>query len=419
MTARLPLARARRWVVSVLLVASGAVAPGPARLAAAAPPFPFTTTFWCGPPLAEFTDARAAEIAAAGFTTVGPPCEGTDRDGNLRALDVAARHGLLVWVKDPRLEPNALDNPEWQSALARAAADYRDHPALGGYFIDDEPVTTDFAHLAPLVDALRAADPAHLAYINLLPDYASPTGPDAVAYDEYVERFMSTVRPSLLSYDYYPFRKDNDRSTFFANLRIIREAALRHQRPFILIVLAMPHGPYRDPTEAELAWQAFHALAFGARGISYFAYWTPSDDDKMNFRYGLVEAGRPTLHYFQVARLNQAVRAIGQQLAPLQSFAVADSAGEVGQPFPIGPIEAVDGGAITVGLFVGESNELAALLVNRDYRYGATATLRLRSGQHPPEAFDVATGRWQKADASPAFRLAPGGAQLVRWRPAS
>ena len=50
---------------------------------------------------------------------------------------------------------------------------------------------------------------------------------------------------------------------------------MRHDVPFLLIVQAMPHGPYRDPTEAELAWQVHHALAFGARGISYFTYWTP------------------------------------------------------------------------------------------------------------------------------------------------
>jgi hypothetical protein len=52
--------------------------------------WPFVLTFWCGPPLVEFDDARAAEIAAADFTVVGPPCQGgSDPAQNVHALDVA------------------------------------------------------------------------------------------------------------------------------------------------------------------------------------------------------------------------------------------------------------------------------------------------------------------------------------------
>ena len=355
---------------------------------------------------------------------MGPPCEGaTDRDSNLRALDVAARHGLRMWLTDPRIGPRTVDRVEWKSTVAATADDYRNHPALGAYFVDDEPSAAEFAGLAQLVGELRAADPTHFAYINLLPDHVGANGYGTDTYDEYVERFIATVQPALLSYDYYPFRKDNDRSTFFANLGVIREAALRHRRPFMVIVQAMPHGPYRDPTEAELAWQIFHALAFGARGISYFAYWTPPTipgvDDHMAFHYGLIEAGRPTLHYFQAARLNQAAQAISQHLTPLRSLAVADSTDPIAAPLPLGPIEAIEGDPVTVGLFVGESNQFAALMVNRDYRYGATATLRLRSGAPAPQVFDAAARRWHAAEGTAAFTLAPGGAQLLRWGPAS
>ena len=72
---------------------------------------PFVLTFWCGPPLSEFDDARAAEIAAAGFNVVGPPCEGpVNRAANLRALDVAQRHGLRMWIRDRRFDTRAPPN---------------------------------------------------------------------------------------------------------------------------------------------------------------------------------------------------------------------------------------------------------------------------------------------------------------------
>ena len=242
---------------------------------------------------------------------------------------------------------------------------------------------------------LRAADPQHLAYVNLLPDYIPPAALGAPSYDDYVEQFVTTVRPQLLSYDYYPFGHEKDRSTFFTNLATMRAAALRHDLPFMLIVLAMPHGPYRDPSEAELAWQVHHALAYGARGVSYFTYWTPAGDEEWNNRYGLIENGRAnrTLLPGRAAQ-PRAARARPAALDGFESIAVADSLGEIGVPFPIGPIDGIDGGPITAGLFGDGSGRLAVLLVNRDYRYGVTAQLRLRAGAAAPQVFDAGSATW-------------------------
>jgi hypothetical protein len=389
-------------------------APAASRSASA----PFILTFWCGPPLAEFDDARAAEVAAGGFTVMGPPCTGGfDAARNLQMLDVAQRHGLHAWVADHRFDRAGVGSPDWPASLNAAVADYRHHPALGGYFVTDEPVAKDFAAVAAVVGALRAADPERLAYVNLLPDYIPPSGLGTPTYPDYVEQFITTVHPQLLSYDYYPFGTEKDRSTFFANLATMRAAALAHDLPFMLIVLAMPHGPYRDPTEAELAWQTHHALAYGARGISYYTYWTPPKD-QWKSQYGLIEEGRPTLHYFQVARLNRELSALAGALSGFSSIAVADSADAIGVPFPIGPLDGVDGGQITVGLFGDAAGSLAALLVNRDYRYGATAQLRLHPGAPPPLQFDADTSTWLPSGTL-AIPLAPGGARLLRWDAAS
>jgi len=411
----------RPLLLLLLAILSGCAAFRPLRGRAQPPdPPPFILTFWCGPPLAEFDDARAAEIAAAGFTVVGPPCEGgTDRERNRRALDVAARHGLEMWIADPRVNQYASLQPNWESRVAAAAADYRDHAAFAGYFVMDEPSAEEFEDLAPVVAQLHAADADDPAYVNLLPDYVTPKGLGTDDYREYVERFISTVGPRLLSYDYYPFGATKDRPTFFTNLATMRELAQRHHLPFMVIVLAMPHGPYRDPTEAELSWQVFHSLAFGARGISYFAYWTPVNvpsADDMKFRYGLIENGKPTLHYFQVMRLNRTVRAIAQQLASFRSVTVGDSLGEVAAPLPIGPIAAIEGAPVTAGFFADDTGQLAVLLVNRDYRYGAVITLRLRPGERRPQRLDVETNSWVEGDNA-VLSLPPGGAQLVRWPP--
>ena len=173
----------------------------------------------------------------------------------------------------------------------------------------------------------------------------------------------------------------------------------------------MPHGPYRSPTEGELSWQAFHAVAYGARGVSYFTYWTPAPDD-WKHRRGLIDGGRLTPRYFQAQRLNRRLRDIGDALAGWRSLAVADSRGEVAAPLPIGPLAGVDGGDFTIGLFGDGRGGIAALVVNRDYRNGATATLRLRDGAPAPSV--LVDGKWRRAD-SPSWIIEPGGGRLLRW----
>ncbi len=404
-----PTARALFVAVAcVLLCACAARAPQASGGASR----PFILTFWCAPPLRELDDGRMAEIAAAGFTTVGAPCEGDlDPGENARVLALAARHGLRVWVADHRLYQAAAGAPQAAALVDAVVASYRDAPALDGYVVADEPTTATFPQLAPVVAALRRADPGRVAYINLLADYIPPKLLKAESYADYLERFVVEVQPALLSVDYYPFGKHKDRSTFFANLAALRETALRHDLPFLWIALALPHGPYRTPSEAELSWQAFHALAYGARGVSYFTYWTPPSDARHR-RRAFFDDGKPTERFFQVQRINRQLRAVGDALAGWRSLAVADSRGEVATPLPIGPLAGVDGGNFTVGFFGDDSGRIAALLVNRDYHDGATATLRLRDSA--PLTEELIDGRWQPAP-SVSWLIEPGGARLVRW----
>ncbi|MEO8601755.1 MAG: hypothetical protein ABI629_04170 [bacterium] len=404
----------RLALLALALLLAGCVARTPSWQ-----PTPFITTFWCAPPLDALDDARAAQIAAAGFTTIGAPCQGDlSATANRRVLATAARHGLRMWVADHRLYAAVIGGAEATAQVQAAVDDYRDLPALDGYVLADEPTTAAFASVATAVAALRRADPARLAYVNLLPDYVPPPLLGAESYDDYLQRFASEVRPQLLSVDYYPFGATKDRSTFFANLAALRSTALRHDLPFLWIVLAMPHGPYRDPTEAELAWQVFHALAYGARGISYFTYWTPPDrTGEWQHRNGIIANGEPTPRYAQVTRLNRIARALGAALAGWRSLAIADGLGEIGAPWPIGPIAGLDGGPITTGLFGDRAGGIAALLVNRDYRTAITAHLQLRDGAAWPEVFDPASERWRRA-AGLDLPLPAGEAVLLRW-PAS
>lgn len=164
-------------VISLVLLSTAcASAPPRPRVGPSIPspaaPSTFITSFWCGPPHDEFDDVRAEEIVTAGFTIVGPPCEGPiDVERNQRALDIAARHGLTMWISDARFNERARTLPNWKEQVAAAVAAYKDRPGFGGYFVTDEPSAARFDDLAAIVAELRAADRAHVAYINLLADY--------------------------------------------------------------------------------------------------------------------------------------------------------------------------------------------------------------------------------------------------------
>jgi hypothetical protein len=77
---------------------------------------------------------------------------------------------------------------------------------------------------------LRERDPAHMAYIDLFPTYASneqlgTSGDQVTAYREHLRQFIDVVRPRLLSYDHYQFATDGDIDGYFLNLAMVRAAA--------------------------------------------------------------------------------------------------------------------------------------------------------------------------------------------------
>ena len=414
--------RPRRWRVSLAaavtaLVSCRAVAPPPAAPAPVATVADqFVLTFWCGPPLPDFTDERAAEIAAAGFNVVGAPCEGPFNPAlNRRALDLAARHGLRLIIKDKRLSAYYALPSGWQREASAALADYRDHPGLAGFILIDEPGPERFDDIAALTRRIRREAPGAIAYVNLLPDYAVEDDLGAHGYRDYVEEFVLRTRPHLLSYDHYAFLEGgSDRPSFFANLATVRDVAREYDIPFLFILLAMPHGPYRDPSEAELRWQAFQALAFGARGISYFAYWTPvdvRDGPGMRFRHGLIEGGVATRHYFEAKRLNEQLRALADALDGFRPVAASVASG--GAALPAGPLQAVDGDPLTAGVFRDRDGATAVVLVNQSYDAPARARLRLAEDAAAPRLLDPQTRRW--STYAGALSLPPGGAVLLRW----
>ncbi len=321
----------------------------------------FAIGLWVDPPIDEKADARYKELAAAGFNTV---IGGFGGDA-ARVLQLAAKHRMGAIVHRPKGEVKT-----WPKGKA-----------LIGYSLRDEPSAAEFPALRKLADEIRRERPGVLAYINLLPTYANSGMLGTPTYEEHVRRFVDEVNPDLLCFDHYPiFLPDGDgRDGYCANLEVFRRESLRAGVPYWNFFNSMPYGPHTDPTEAQLRWQVFASMAYGAKGVLYFCYYTPAGGE---FPKGGAIIGRddlPTRHYDHAVRLNRRIRSLGPYLVSAASTGVyrvkGDADESVAREIGVRSLkrgESVDPQLdLLVGGFQLADGRRAVLLMN--YRYALSA----------------------------------------------
>lgn len=339
----------------------------------------FCIGFFIDPPIGEDAHARYREIAEANFNVmtglVGP------KTPELLAKHVrlAKRHGLKTITASAGLPDEALPDAEH----------------VWGYFLRDEPSAKDFPALAERVAALRAARPGKLGYINLFPSYCDLERLGTPSYEEHVRRFVAEVNPDVLCMDHYPFmRPDRDtRDAYLGDIDTMRRHALAAGIPWWNYFNTMPFGPHYDPTEAQLRWQIFASVAYGARGVLYFCYWTPEGAEFPKGGAILTADGRRTRHYGQAQRINAKLKAWGPHLMTLTS----EAAGKITAPATAGtPLRALSEGEFVYGVLRQEDGRRALVLVNHSTGYTAWPTVE----------FDVPAAEVMELDAD-AGALAP------------
>lgn len=382
-------------------------------------------TYWCGPAM---TDAAAAQMAEGGWNLVW--C--TEKD-----LDLVHRHGLRAQLQSPLLAPGALDDPSKRQKLDEFIERVRKHPALYAYYIIDEPSAGQFAALGRLTAYLKEHDPAHLAYINLFPTYATNEqlgnkGDRVTAYNEHLKQFIEHVKPSLISYDHYQFAVAGDMDQYFLNLSLIRRAALGAGVPFLNIVQACSWTPsMRVPNGDEMRYLLYTSLAYGAEGISYYIYSCAGHTG------GIAAAdGTPTPLYHALKTLNREFAAIARELQPLQSLSVYHAGmtprGAEGissnawfsvQP-PLPPVAPKAMQPVTGVLFgtfgphagaTTTNSPTHAVVVNLDYKSAHMVPVRAFK---KVQLFDSKTTKWSDATGPDlTLNLLPGGGVLLRVSP--
>jgi hypothetical protein len=381
----------------------------------------FVISYWWGPPATEDPEKRYAEIAECNFTHAGFPGGAATVAQNVAILEACRKCGLKFIVNDSRILRHTPEQPQFKANLDAIVSDYSKSPALAAYHVADEPGADAFRVLGAVNRHLLQADPSRLPWINLLPNFV----PDSLlgsTYEQHVERYLTEVKPRLLCFDHYGLMSDGTvHAMYFENFEIMRRQGLKHAVPFGFIFLATPHGAFRDPNEIELRWQVFGGLAYGARAMFYFTYWTPEPDGANTFRDGIIERnGVRTAHYEMAKRINAEVKAWAPTLMQLTSTGVYHTGAVPQGCHALGDaagIKLTGDASLVIGAFRHADGSQWLMIVNRDFRQNATPTLQFLRPLDALQELSSATGQlvsMQMDVGGLRLHLPPGGAKLLR-----
>ena len=381
--------------------------------------FPIMT--WPGPDKTLLTLDAFQKIAEAGFS-MNMSFYG-ERDTNLKALDLAHAAEIQLLIHDARIAKLVEDASLPLTSLDPIIAVYKDHPAFWGYFILDEPNAAKFDRIAEIFTYLKDKDPGHPAYVNLFPTYATPQQLGTETYEQHVQSFLEKVKPPFLSYDHYPIMAKGLREDYYLNLETIRAMAEKFGVSFWAFTLVTAHAVYPPPTAAHIRLQIFSDLAYGAKGLQYFTYGTPTGSD-FDWKYGLIDPqGKPTLTYGLASEINQQVRQIETLVSEWKSMAVyhSDPVPKGCRPLPEdGLVQKVQGCPMAIGIF-NDKDETYVMFVNRDYENGRTAFVRFspqvkRLAEIVKDSSTPAQLRWpqDEREKSCALKFRAGDARIFK-----
>ena len=256
-----------------------------------------------GIPVDQCTPDRFKEFREAGFDVSITYCGNKDVHELKAILDIAQKQKVKMLIFSTILN----EHPE---AIAPVL---KNHQALFGYTLQDEPTEKDFPKLKTLFQKIRSFDKNAVCYINLLPncgvEIPGKEGNGAV-YNRYLQQ-ASTIGAEQISFDNYPILKTGIRDFWYRNLESIRQESLRTGRPFWAFVLCTPHYHYPQPDLASLRLQIYSNLAYGAKAIQYFTYWTPQPYQEYDYHNGPISLdGKRTSTYELVKLMNQELHSI-------------------------------------------------------------------------------------------------------------
>ena len=278
-----------------------------------------------------------------------------DRSEIVKAFKLCDEFGLKYFITDLKFRCDsqggtvANKSQEYYNNLMNNLW-YLDEPAFAGIAMKDEPSAKDLDDMGKVNIALKAKTDGKIAYTTLFPNKVASnrlylddnSGTEWEKYCRYVEKYLNVVDPDVLCYDYYAFFKkggtlDNtynasdldtvkrnagksNMEDYWLSLSYFSNLAKEHNVPMWVSVATRDHNRKTLHYYKQINWQVNTSLAYGAKGIQYYHYWTlmggtgPEDWDNLT-RGGMTTVnGTPHDVYYQIKKINQNIKMVDDVL---------------------------------------------------------------------------------------------------------
>ncbi len=232
----------------------------------------------------------------------------------LKAIKYAKGENINYFVRDSRII-DVKKNEE----LKMYIDDYIE--LADGILVSDEPGINDFNKLKKAYQIFKEYRHDKFFYINLMPIHATKNQffwgawkgnlevEKEYTYEDYYNSFIKEINLPYFSYDFYPFEGEfpNIRSDYFKQLDVVYSLSRKYDLITLCFIQCTKfNDKSRVPQKEEVLWQVNTSLAYGTKGIQYFTYFLPENNEFEQFMGSLVSnKGKKTSLFDVVKNINK------------------------------------------------------------------------------------------------------------------
>ena len=227
---------------------------------------------------------------------------------------------------------------------------YLDEPAFAGIAVKDEPSAADLDDIGKVNIALKEKTDGKIVYTTLFPNKVQShrlylednSGSEWEKYCRYVYKYLDVVKPDILCYDYYAFFKKNgtlddtynagdldivkktagkeNMKDYWRSLSLFSNLAKQYNIPMWVSVATRDHNRKTPHYFKQLDWQVNTSLAYGAKGVQYYSYWSlmggtsPSTWGTTSVGGMVTHNGTPHDVYYDIQKINQNIKLVDDVL---------------------------------------------------------------------------------------------------------
>lgn len=236
----------------------------------------------------------------------------------LNCIAWAEKYGVYMYIHDYGFNQ---DKPWTVEKVLSHTEPYRFFPHFLGNDYCDEPSYVQYPEIAALSAVYMQALPGYDIHVNLFSDMGVEALLRGMDYTEYISGYVHQVQTRHLSIDPYPLTGYNGikktYDSYYVGLRIPAEFARKYHLDYWTYIQTMKGNEQRDVSLADLRFQYYSSLAYGADKIMNYCYDCSGYDPEKSVYSDEVYCMRDYAHrytklYDYVQLINREVKAFAE-----------------------------------------------------------------------------------------------------------